>query len=79
MFSCATRTKSPALVQTRIDSYDELEHPAFVVTLDQRSKKSYRRRRAGSGREKPFDFAACATLSYSAQRVSPRIVAPESS
>ncbi len=26
-------------VRARIDSYDELEHPAFVVTLDRRSKK----------------------------------------
>lgn len=26
-------------VQARIDSYDELKHPAFVVTLDRRSKK----------------------------------------
>jgi hypothetical protein len=26
-------------VQARIDSYDELDHPAFVVTLDRRSKK----------------------------------------
>jgi hypothetical protein len=26
-------------VQARIDSYDDLEHPAFVVTLDRRSKK----------------------------------------
>lgn len=34
-------------VQARIDSYDELEHPAFVVTLDRRSKK---RRAAGVGR-----------------------------
>lgn len=28
-------------VQARIDSYEELEHPAFVVTLDRRSKKRY--------------------------------------
>lgn len=28
-------------VQARIDSYDELEHPAFVVTLDRRSKKRF--------------------------------------
>ena len=34
-------------VQARIDSYDELEHPAFVVTLDRRSKK---RCAAGAGR-----------------------------
>ncbi len=26
-------------VRARIDSYDALEHPAFVVTLDRRSKK----------------------------------------
>lgn len=26
-------------VRARIDSYDELEHPVFVVTLDRRSKK----------------------------------------
>jgi hypothetical protein len=26
-------------VRSRIESYDELEHPAFVVTLDRRSKK----------------------------------------
>jgi hypothetical protein len=26
-------------VRSRIDSYDELEHPAFVVTLDRHSKK----------------------------------------
>jgi len=26
-------------VRSKIDSYDELEHPAFVVTLDRRSKK----------------------------------------
>ena len=26
-------------VRARIDSYDELDHPAFVVTLDRRSKK----------------------------------------
>ncbi len=26
-------------VRARIDSYDELEHPAFVLTLDRRSKK----------------------------------------
>src|ERR1035437_6913425 len=30
-------------VQARIDSYDELDHPAFVVTLDRRSKKGVRR------------------------------------
>jgi hypothetical protein len=40
-------------VQARIDSYDELEHPAFVVTLDRRSKK---RCAAGAGR-----FAAAFT------------------
>ena len=34
-------------VQARIDSYDELEHPAFVITLDRRSKK---RCAAGAGR-----------------------------
>src|SRR5674476_161830 len=28
-------------VQARIDSYDELKHPAFVVTLDRRSKKRF--------------------------------------
>jgi hypothetical protein len=42
-------------------------------------KLGWRRRRAGSGREKPFDLAASATRSYSAQRISPRIFAPESS
>jgi hypothetical protein len=26
-------------VRARIDSYDELEHPAFVLTLDRRAKK----------------------------------------
>ena len=26
-------------VRARIDSYDELAHPAFVITLDRRSKK----------------------------------------
>jgi hypothetical protein len=26
-------------VRARIDSYDELKHPAFVITLDRRSKK----------------------------------------
>ena len=26
-------------VQARIDSYDDLEHPAFVLTLDRRTKK----------------------------------------
>jgi hypothetical protein len=26
-------------VLARIDSYDELDHPAFVITLDRRSKK----------------------------------------
>ena len=40
-------------VQARIDSYDELKHPAFVVTLDRRSKK---RCAAGAGR-----FAAVTT------------------
>jgi hypothetical protein len=40
-------------VQARIDSYDELEHPAFVVTLDRRSKK---RCAAGAGK-----FAAAFT------------------
>jgi hypothetical protein len=34
-------------VQARIDSYEELEHPAFVVTLDRRLKK---RCAAGAGR-----------------------------
>jgi hypothetical protein len=34
-------------IQARIDSYDELEHPAFVITLDRRSKK---RCAAGAGR-----------------------------
>jgi hypothetical protein len=42
-------------VQARVDSYDELEHPAFVVTLDRRSKK---RCAAGAGR-----FAAAVTTS----------------
>lgn len=28
-------------VQARIDSYDELKHSAFVVTLDRRSKKRF--------------------------------------
>jgi len=40
-------------VRARIDSYDELEHPAFVVTLDRRSKK---RCAAGAGK-----FAAAFT------------------
>jgi len=26
-------------VRARIDSYNELKHPAFVITLDRRSKK----------------------------------------
>jgi hypothetical protein len=26
-------------VRARVDSYEELDHPAFVVTLDRRSKK----------------------------------------
>ena len=26
-------------VRARVDSYDELKHPAFVLTLDRRSKK----------------------------------------
>src|SRR5271169_3905550 len=30
-------------VRPRIDGYDELEHPAFVVTLDRRSKNGVRR------------------------------------
>jgi hypothetical protein len=34
-------------VRARIDGYDELEHPAFVVTLDRRSKKQCA---AGAGR-----------------------------
>src|SRR5450830_403513 len=34
-------------VQARIDSYDELDHPAFVVTLDRRSKNGVRRVREG--------------------------------
>jgi hypothetical protein len=42
-------------VRARIDSYDELDHPAFVVTLDRRSKK---RCAAGAGR-----FAAAVTTS----------------
>ena len=29
-------------VQARIDSYDELDHPAFVITLDRRSKNVWR-------------------------------------
>jgi hypothetical protein len=28
-------------VQAKIDSYDELKYPAFVVTLDRRSKKRF--------------------------------------
>ncbi len=40
-------------VQARIDSDDELEHPAFVITLDRRSKKRFA---AGAGR-----FAAAFT------------------
>ena len=42
-------------VRARIDSYDELEHPAFVVTLNRRSKKRYA---AGAGK-----FAAAFTTS----------------
>jgi len=42
-------------VPARIESYDELEHPAFVITLDRRSKK---RCAAGAGR-----FAAAFTTS----------------
>ena len=34
-------------VPARIDSYDELKHPAFVVTLDRRSKKRFA---AGAGK-----------------------------
>jgi hypothetical protein len=34
-------------VRASIDSYDELDYPAFVVTLDRRSKK---RCAAGAGR-----------------------------
>ena len=33
--------------RARIDSYDELKHPAFVLTLDRRSKK-----RCAAGAEK---------------------------
>ena len=40
-------------VRARIDSYEELDHPAFVVTLDRRSKK---RCVAGAG-----SFAAAVT------------------
>jgi hypothetical protein len=29
--------------RARNDSYDELEHPAFVITLDRRSKNGVRR------------------------------------
>src|ERR1700674_2303035 len=42
-------------VRARIDSYDELDHPAFCVTLVRRSKK---RCAAGAGR-----FAAAVTIS----------------
>jgi len=42
-------------VRARIDSYDELEQPAFVVTLDRRSKK---RCATGAGK-----FAAAFTTS----------------
>jgi hypothetical protein len=45
-------------VCARIDSYDDLEHPAFVITLDRRSKK---RRAADAGR-----FAAACTTSAGA-------------
>ncbi len=48
-------------VRARIDSYDELEHPAFVVTLDRRSKK---RCAADAGR-----FAAVFTTNAGAGRV----------
>ena len=34
-------------VRSKIDSYDELEHPAFVITLDRCSKK---RCAAGAGK-----------------------------
>ena len=47
-------------VQARIDSYDELEHPAFVVTLDRRSKKRFA---AGAGR-----FAAAFTTNDRGER-----------
>jgi hypothetical protein len=47
-------------VQARIDGYDELEHPAFVVTLDRRSKK---RCAAGAG-----GFAAVVTTRGGAGR-----------
>lgn len=40
-------------VRARVDSYEELDHPAFVVTLDRRSKK---RCVAGAG-----SFAAAVT------------------
>jgi hypothetical protein len=41
-------------VRARIDSYDEIKYPAFVITLDQRSKKRFA---AGAGR-----FAAAFTV-----------------
>src|ERR1700689_1884819 len=47
-------------VRARIDSYDELDHPAFVVTLDRRSKK---RCAAGAGK-----FAAAVMTSAGAGR-----------
>src|ERR1019366_8934825 len=45
-------------VRARIDSYDELDHPAFVITLDRRSKNGVRRARdLGCGdREVYLDF-----------------------
>jgi hypothetical protein len=46
--------------QARIDSYDELEHPAFVITLDRRSKKRFA---AGAGR-----FAAAFTTNGGGER-----------
>jgi hypothetical protein len=47
-------------VRARIDSYDELEHPAFVITLDRRSKKRFA---AGAGR-----FAAAFTTNGGGER-----------
>jgi hypothetical protein len=49
-------------MKARIDSYEELEHPAFVLTLDRRSKK---RCAAGAGR-----FVAAFTTSGGAGRVT---------
>ena len=47
-------------VRARIDNYDELDHRAFVVTLDRRSKK---RCAAGAGR-----FAAAVTTNAGDER-----------